>query len=170
MIIAKSLSEIPFSFGPVALTIGFFDGVHAGHRFLFSELKKRGRPAAITFSNHPSEALGKKTPRLLTTLQEKLSLLQECKVELVIVLPFTKELAATSYIDFLQQVKDHLDFRYLVLGKGDALGKGREGDEVHLQLLEDELDFQAVFLPKLSYDGEPISSERIRRQTERILL
>jgi len=163
MIIANSLSEIPPLSGEIALTIGFFDGVHSGHRFLFSELKKLGKAAVLTFSNHPAEVLKGKSPALLTTLEERLGLFEKCGIDLAIILPFTAELAAKTYDVFLRELKKQLPFTFLILGSGDAFGRGRQGNEENLKLLEEKLHFKAVFLPKLGKDGSPVSSGRIRR-------
>ncbi len=57
MIIVEKLEDIPPLSGPIALTIGSYDGIHLGHQHLFQQLKKYGTAAVLTFSNHPAEVL-----------------------------------------------------------------------------------------------------------------
>ncbi|MFS8563408.1 MAG: adenylyltransferase/cytidyltransferase family protein [Rhabdochlamydiaceae bacterium] len=104
MQIIESLEDIPSLTGPISLAIGNFDGVHPGHLYLISELKKRGVPVIITFRNHPAEILYRdKTPTPLCSLEKKLHFLESAGVELIILLSFTPEIASTTYDVFLKR-------------------------------------------------------------------
>jgi riboflavin kinase/FMN adenylyltransferase len=162
MQIVHNLEHIPTLSRPIALAIGMFDGVHLGHQHLFQELAKHGTPVVLTFSNHPAEVLGRTPPKLLCTLEEKLQRLKQAGIALTIVLPFTSELAKTSYDQFLKNLKAHLPFTTLMFGKGDSLGYKREGNESHIKDLEQLLGFTAIYLEKFSFEGEAVSSRRIR--------
>lgn len=162
MIIAHNLKEIPPLDGPIALTIGTFDGVHAGHRFLFQEMKKRGKAAVITFSNHPSEVLLHAAPTTLCSLEERLKRMEEAGIDLAIVIPFTRKLSREPYDIFLKKIKQRLPFSFLILGKGSAFGKGNLGNEDRITILQDDLDFKAIYLQKQTHEDSPISSQRIR--------
>jgi riboflavin kinase / FMN adenylyltransferase len=165
--IVNSLEEIPPFDGPIALTIGMFDGVHLGHQHLLQELKKRGKAAVLTFSHHPADTLRPGTaPPLLCTLEKKLNLLQKHGADLIIALPFTSSLATLSYDTFLKQIRRHLPFTTLVRGQGDAFGHNQEGTEENVRRLAQELNFEAVYLPKFMYDGEAVSSKKIRTLIE----
>lgn len=160
MKIVYNLEEIPPFSSPIALTIGVFDGVHAGHRFLLEEMKKKGSVAVLTFSNHPSEVLrGKQVPSLCP-LDERLERLRVAGVDLAIVLPFTLDLASESYDTFLKNVQKHLPFSFLVLGEGASFGKGNLGTQKTICKLD--LGFEAIYLKKCTHEGAPISSQRIR--------
>jgi len=162
MIITYSLEEIPSLPSPIAVTIGTFDGVHLGHQFILQELKKHGTSVVLTFSNHPAEVLRNYKPLPLCSLEEKLKLLESFGVDCTIVIPFTREIANQSYDLFLKNLKKHLPFTTLVLGKGATFGHKNAGDEIHIKALETELGFQAIYLEKLVLDGHPVSSKRIR--------
>lgn len=156
MKIIRTIDKLPY-----ALTIGNFDGLHRGHQHLLNALKKTGlRTAVLTFSNHPSEILGSERPApLLSTPEHKLHLLEQAGVDLVIFLPFTKELAAESYDHFLKNLKSRLCFTHLILGKGSALGNRQLGDQTKVEALGKTLGFQAEYIEKFP----EISSGAIRQ-------
>jgi riboflavin kinase/FMN adenylyltransferase len=145
MKIVRSIEKLPY-----ALTIGNFDGLHRGHQQLISALKKTGlRTAVLTFSNHPSEVLKIASPApLLSTQEHKLRLLEQAGVDLAIVLPFTKELAAETYDHFLEHLKEHLCFTHLILGKGSALGHRQLGTQNKVEALGKTLGFKAEYIDK----------------------
>jgi riboflavin kinase/FMN adenylyltransferase len=161
--IVKSLEDIPPISGPIALTIGFFDGVHLGHQHLFQQLKKYGTAAVLTFSNHPAEILRpESSPPLIDTLEQKISRLKTNSIDLTLLLPFTQELSSLSYDTFLKQVHEHLPFTHLILGEGSALGHQAQGTEANIKALAKELNFEAIYLPKFLFENEIVSSKRIR--------
>ncbi|HEY5259329.1 MAG TPA: FAD synthetase family protein [Rhabdochlamydiaceae bacterium] len=145
MKIVRSIEKLPY-----ALTIGNFDGLHRGHQQLISALKKTGlRTAVLTFSNHPSEVLKSANPApLLSTPEHKLRLLDQSGVDLAIVLPFTKELAAETYDHFLKNLKEHLCFTHLILGNGSALGNRQLGTQDKVETLGKTLGFKAEYIDK----------------------
>lgn len=142
----------------LCITVGFFDGVHRGHRHLLAALKALGGDSLVlTFSNHPAGILGASSPRLITTLEKKLQLLEEEALR-VSLLAFTPELAAQSYEQFLEPYP----IRHLVLGEGAALGKGRLGTAERLRALGEKRGFEVHVVSHL-YEGDaPITSSRIR--------
>lgn len=167
MIIANQLQDIPPLPTPIALTIGTYDGVHLGHQYLFQELKKYGTAAVLTFSNHPAEVLHPHTaPPLIDTLDQKIRRLENNGIDLAIILPFTSELSSLSYDTFLKQVREHLPFTHLILGEGAVIGHQAQGTEKNIRALAKELDFEAIYLPKFTLDGEVISSRKIRQLIE----
>jgi riboflavin kinase/FMN adenylyltransferase len=153
---------------PSAVSIGVFDGVHLGHRYLIdrlmeSAISKDFVSGIVTFDAHPDSVL---TPqrdiRYLTTLDEKLALLGELGLDFTLVLPFTRELAQTSARDFILRLMDRLLLRELWIGPDFALGRDRQGDATYLSALGVELGFCLEALPPLSHEGEAISSTNIR--------
>ena len=100
----RGLGQVPVDFGPSALTMGNFDGVHAGHRVLLARAVEIGKvhdwnPAVLTFDPHPTRVVAPaRAPRLLTTIDQRLLLLRETGIRQVLVLPFTKPVAAKAIL------------------------------------------------------------------------
>ena len=116
----------------VVATIGFFDGVHRGHRYLINKVMERAHAHAqqsliITFDRHPREVLQSDyQPQMLTTLNTKLRLLHETGIDRVEVLHFTRQLAALSARQFMAQVlKERLGVTTLVIGYDHRFGHDR---------------------------------------------
>jgi riboflavin kinase/FMN adenylyltransferase len=128
--------------GKIVATIGFFDGVHAGHRFLIEQVvavaRERGLPSAvITFPIHPRKVLQQDfQPRLLNSFDEKLSLLAATtEIDFCFLLDFTPALAALSADAFIQQVLlVEFNVNTLIIGYDHRFGKDRtEGFEDYRQ-------------------------------------
>lgn len=150
------------------LSIGVFDGVHLGHQHLISYLLARARQrnlmsGVITFNRHPQTVLSPRHPLpLLNDLEDKMSFLRKLGVELVVVLPFTKELARISAGNFVQLLKKHLKMRGLVIGPDFALGKNKEGTASMLKALGEEMGFIVEIIPPFVLNGIAVSSTAIR--------
>jgi len=151
------------------LTIGVFDGVHLGHRYLISQLtelaQKQGLlSGVVTFRQHPQEVLFPQT-RLpfLTDLTQRTTLLKNEGVEAIIVLSFTRELAQLSPRQFLGLLEKYLRMRGLVIGPDFALGQSREGNTDTLRRLGQEMGFSVTVVPPMIVDGEVASSTAIRK-------
>lgn len=132
-------------------SIGFFDGVHAGHRFLIDELKaiadkNNKKSMAITFSEHPQTILNPGFGlELLTTTSEKTALLDSTGLDYCLLLNFTKEMANLSARDFLKVIKDQYAVTTLIVGYDHRFGHDRKegfndyvasGAELGIQILE----------------------------------
>jgi hypothetical protein len=138
------------------LTIGVFDGVHRGHQLLFNELKKFScKSVALTFSNHPSAVLRNIAPPIISSLPLKRALID---VQETIIVNFTESFAHLTFEEFLEPYP----IQHLVLGEDAAFGKGCLGTPDALRLLGLKRGFTVHALPKLCWDGKPISSTRIR--------
>lgn len=168
MKIVNSFAEIPQLPSPIAFSLGTYDGVHLGHQTLFQELKKRGTAVVLTFINHPLEVLNPEAaPPLIDTLEQRLRRMESHGIDFVIAIPFTLELASMPYDTFIQKIRSHLPFHFLILGEGDALGHKRLGNEQNLRPLAQKLGFEVIYLPKTTYAGETVSSRRIRQLIEK---
>jgi riboflavin kinase/FMN adenylyltransferase len=150
------------------LTIGVFDGVHLGHRYLISRLKELARQqgllsGVVTFSHHPQEVLSPQN-RLpfLTDLAQRTNLLKSEGVDAIITLSFTTELAQLSARQFLGLLEKYLRMRGVVIGPDFALGRNREGDTETLRQLGQEMGFSVTVVPPVIIDGEVVSSTSIR--------
>lgn len=153
---------------PSALTIGVFDGVHLGHRYLIDRLMESAKSAGflsgvVTFDTHPDNVLAPQRNVLyLTTIEERLTLLGELGLDCTVVLPFTRELAETSARDFILSLIRQLHMTELWIGPEFALGRDRQGDAAYLRTLGRELGFRLEALEPLLHEGKIISSSNIR--------
>lgn len=153
----------------LAATVGFFDGVHAGHRALIRQLREVAREralaaAVITFPVHPRRVLQSDyRPQLLDSFEEKLARLAETEVDVCVVLDFTPALAALTARAFMERLSAEWRVRTLVVGYDHRFGHGRtegfeeyvaHGREVGMEVLRGT--------PYLLADGTAVSSSRIR--------
>ncbi|RLC93331.1 MAG: hypothetical protein DRI40_08885 [Chloroflexi bacterium] len=164
------------SFAPerdTVLTVGVFDGVHQGHQQLIEYVKRQALagdyiPGVVTFRNHPLEVLSPQTRLLrLTRLEERISLLRQLGVELVVALSFTPELSQLSAREFVTLLQKHLRMRGLVVGPDFALGRDRQGDLYNLRILGKEFGFWVEAIPPMLMNGEVVSSTSIRHALTR---
>ncbi|MBU3814366.1 MAG: FAD synthetase family protein, partial [Candidatus Bacteroides intestinipullorum] len=157
---------------PSVATIGFFDGVHRGHRFLIDQVRReaaaRGlESAAVTFPVHPRQVLQSDyRPKLLTTPQEKLALLAETGIDTCILLDFTPHLASLSAREFMEVLKNRYRIRALLIGYDHRFGHNRSEDFGDYARYGRELGIdirpaEAFRLPDAP-GGEPVSSSLIR--------
>ena len=118
---------------PTVVTVGMFDGVHRGHQYLIDCLKKEAAhqgflSGVITFTNHPrSVMLPKFNIPLLNTPEDRLQLIADQGVDLVVPLNFTLDLSYLSAKTFIEVLRDALNMRELVVGPDFAFGYQREG-------------------------------------------
>lgn len=151
------------------ITIGAFDGVHRGHQVLIRSVVDRARAidclaAIITFHPHPAMVLApERVPRYLTTPGEKMALFEALGVDMAVLLPFTRELAALPARDFMAAVRTYLRLRELQLGPDFSLGRNREGNIDRLQELGHELGYQVRVVSAVDSTVGIISSSRIRQ-------
>ncbi len=151
------------------LTIGVFDGVHIGHKYLISRLReiaasKNLASGVITFRKHPFEILAPEVMLpYLTSCEEKVELLKAEKVDYVIPLTFDRALADTSARDFVTLLYNLLRMRGLVVGIDFSLGKDRQGTIPALREMGVEMGFSVDVVDPLDFHGETVSSTRIRK-------
>ena len=151
-----------------ALTIGVFDGVHLGHEFLIKKLKERASDGGllsvvVTFHRHPRLVLSPRSNlTYLTSIKERIRLLESLGVGCVVTLSFTRELAELSAREFVGLLQKYLRMRSLVVGSDFALGKRREGDALKLESLGEELHFSVEVVEPMECEGEVVSSTAIR--------
>jgi riboflavin kinase/FMN adenylyltransferase len=131
----SDLNDVPAGFGPSAVTIGNFDGVHRGHQAVLRRLVDTARSAglaavAITFDPHPLAVLHPdRAPAALTTPAHRLELLSASGLAAVLVMEFTRELAAWSPQRFVDEVLvGALDARLVVVGHDMRFGHRNSGD------------------------------------------
>jgi len=164
----NDLTEIPGG-EPTFLAIGSFDGVHRGHQAVLKNLvvaarAEEVRAAVLTFFPHPKRVIQNvQGPYYITTLADRVRLLAEQGVDLVITHPFDEKVRYTRAADFVDQLCRHLDMRQL-WGGNFALGYRREGDVAFLRHLGQEKGYTVeVVQAMVAWQGEVVSSSRVRR-------
>ncbi len=155
---------------PCAATIGFFDGVHSGHRFLIEQVKREAaahglQSAIITFASHPRRIVQPDFKmEMLTTQEEKLALLEATGIELCYVLDFTPEMAKLTAQEFMLYVlKQHCGVERLVIGYDHRFGHNRTEDFYDYTRYGESMAMQVMQAQGYIYNGMTISSSLIRR-------
>ena len=160
--------SLPAEARDTAITIGVFDGVHRGHRFLMQTLQERARARGfasviVTLHPHPALVLNPNAGIVyLTTLQERVSLLRETGVDYVLPLTFTREIAALSAREFVALLRERLRMRFFLIGPDFALGRGREGSVERLTELGAAAGFEVESVDAIVEGGVVVSSTAIR--------
>lgn len=159
--------------GEHAVTIGAYDGVHVGHQAVIratqSIAERLGlKTAVVTFDPHPATILRPETaPLLLTDIEQKLDLLEQCGVDTVLVVPFDAERAGETAEEFVQNILvDSVGAKAVVVGHDFRFGKGRAGNVEMLAKVGQEHGFQVEglqLLPRPDGTIESVSSTAIRR-------
>jgi riboflavin kinase/FMN adenylyltransferase len=170
MKIYRSLEETPADFGPSALTIGNFDGVHYGHRRILRRLVElaaaRGwKPSVLTFEPHPTRVVApERSPKLMTTVERRAELMREEAIEQELILPFTLELAQLSPEQFVRDVLvARLGAKAVLVGDNFRFGHRHAGDVALLTKLGGQHGFTTEIVPAVACRGRIVSSSGIRR-------
>ncbi|MCX2863233.1 bifunctional riboflavin kinase/FAD synthetase [Paucibacter sp. PLA-PC-4] len=157
-----------------ALTIGNFDGVHRGHQAMLALLKSealhRGLPTCVlTFEPHPRDffaaKLGKPelAPARIAPLRDKLSELERCGIDQVVVLRFDESLASLNAQDFIQQVlQQGLGAKYVLVGDDFRFGAKRQGDYATLDAAGQRMGFDVARMMSYEVHGLRVSSSAVR--------
>jgi len=154
--------------GPSVVTIGVFDGVHLGHRYLISRLMAHAQavgltPIVLTFYPHPQAVLKGVEPGFYLTLpDDKARLLGELGIEWVITQPFDDRVRHIRAADYVDQLLEHLKMRSLWVGKDFALGYKREGTVDFLRDQGQQKGFELRAVDLMDAGDERVSSSRIR--------
>ncbi len=171
MELIEDIDRIGGPFPGAVVTIGNFDGVHKGHQFLFHQVIERaeeinGTSVVITFEPHPLRALGYNGPPLITRKDQKMELISATGVDKIICIPFTKEFASITALDFLDKfLIGKIGMKTIIVGPDYSFGKNREGDISFLKKYAGSKGFE-LMVPDWILESETgqdrISSTRIR--------
>ncbi len=150
---------------PLVLAIGNFDGMHLGHQALLSRVievanAKNIMPAVMTFEPHPREFFTPlNAPERLSNLREKLERFEAIGVKKVYVCAFNKEFAAITAQDFMQTIlREKLNVSSILVGEDFKFGAKRAGTVADFKVN----GFDLISLPQISFEGERVSSTRVR--------
>lgn len=150
------------------LTIGTFDGVHIGHQKIIEKLnqnKLNSKSALFTFFPHPRRVLNSENDlKMLTTIDEKMMLLEKFGLDLLIIEPFTNDFSDLSANDFVKNILlDKLHLKKLIIGYDHRFGKDREGNFNQLQEFGKEFGFQVEEISAQDIENVAVSSTKIRK-------
>jgi riboflavin kinase/FMN adenylyltransferase len=166
--IARSIEQAQ-GFGPSAVAMGVFDGVHRGHQELLrrtiAAARERGlKSAVLTFDPHPACVVAPgRAPKLLLSIEERCRRIAEAGIEEILVLPFTEQVAAMPPDEFAaRELKSAMNARAILVGDNFRFGCERAGDIRTLA----QLGFEVLPLVAVSYRGTIVSSSEIRRSIE----
>ncbi len=170
MNIYKDINQLP-PFKKAVITIGSFDGIHAGHRKILQRVQSlaeeiNGESVVITFYPHPRTVLdpASNTINVITTLDEKLALLKKMGIQNVVVVPFTFEFSQQLPREYIEKfIVGNFNPAYIVIGYDHRFGLHRNGDITLLKEYESECNFKVVEIPRQDIDDIAISSTRIRK-------
>ena len=174
MRIVHGLPQAPLQGAGCALTIGNFDGVHRGHQamlaLLISEARHRGVPSCVmTFEPHPRDHFARKAgkpqaaPARIATLRDKLSELQRCGIDQVVVLRFNNALAAMTPEAFIADVLQRgLRARYVLVGDDFSFGAKRAGNYATLDQAGAQAGFDVARMMSYEVHGLRVSSSAVR--------
>ncbi|HZU25094.1 MAG TPA: bifunctional riboflavin kinase/FAD synthetase [Bryobacteraceae bacterium] len=169
-----SLGELPRPFGPCVVTIGNFDGVHAGHRALIRrtiDLAREGacRAVALTFHPHPTCVVApQKAPPLLSTIDQRTRMMCHLGLDAVVVLPFTAEIARLTAEEFVRLILvDALGASAVVVGDNFRFGRGAQGHVDTLSAMGAELGFRTEIAAAVRCRGRVVSSTEVRQSVQR---
>ena len=169
----RSLDEIPAEAPPAAVSIGNFDGVHAGHRRLLERVVTIGAahawlPSVLTFHPHPTRVVAPdRAPKLLSTPEQRFTWMAESGIEQVLLLPFTHEVSRLTPEQFVRSVLvERLHARAVVVGENFRFGHRQAGDMATLTELGRPHGFCTEVVPGVSVRGRLVSSSAVRSLIE----
>lgn len=153
------------------ITVGTFDGVHAGHRVLMDTVhdkanERNARSVIVTFDPHPREIInpGDAGIKLLTTLQERREILEELGIDVLLVIPFDRDFSLLTAEEFIRDIiYKKVGVREFVIGYDHHFGRDREGTIETVERLGEELGFDAYVVSKQEVGEQAVSSTAIRK-------
>ncbi|MBQ8889683.1 MAG: bifunctional riboflavin kinase/FAD synthetase [Bacteroidaceae bacterium] len=154
---------------PMVATIGFFDGVHLGHRFLINQVKAAAaqtgwQSSIITFPVHPRQVIQSEfQPQLLSSPEEKIELLAATGIDNCILLPFTRELSMLTAREFMQLLYIRYNVRMLVIGYDHRFGHNRTETFEDYCRYGKELGIHIMQATAYTQEQDKVSSSAIRR-------
>lgn len=165
----EGFEGIEHPFQNSVVTIGNFDGVHKGHQTLLASAVAKaaqigGRSVAVTFDPHPKRVLfNEENPPLITIHEQKVELIAACGVDVLVVVPFTREFATIEARHFVKDLLiGKLGMKAIIVGNDYYFGRKREGDIALMRRFGEEMDFDVVTPQWVNVGDKRISSTRIR--------
>ncbi len=169
MKIHRGVEELP-EFKNAVLTIGTYDGVHLGHKFILNRIQHLaeeigGESILLTFLPHPRLVLYPHNPLfLISTLEEKLELLAKIGIDHVVIMPFTKQFASIDAEEYISKILvENFHPSYIVVGYDHRYGRDRRGDMQLLQQYAEHYHYKVEEIPAQTIDDISVSSTKVRQ-------
>jgi len=171
MKLIEKLDQIYTPYKNAVVTIGNFDGVHKGHQALLYQVIEKasdidGTSVAITFDPHPLRAMGISSPPLITRHDQKMELIEQSGIDVLMCLPFDKAFAEIPAHDFIEKILvETIGMKAIVIGADYSFGKNRAGNISMLRSRGESLGFETIvsdWINDTETGAERISSTRIR--------
>lgn len=146
-----------------SISLGKFDGIHLGHRFLLNKVLQQDcyTPTVFTFETNP--AVSK-----IYTQEEKNWILEQMGIEREVIFPFNEETKHMSPKEFIEEILvKKMDVKHICVGMDFHFGRNRAGDIHTLEYFQDKYCYQLEIVPKLTLENEIISSTRVRSLMEK---
>jgi riboflavin kinase/FMN adenylyltransferase len=173
VLVVTDLQDCPWTHERSVITIGAYDGVHLGHRVVIEQVRRRAeemnaKSVVVTFDRHPASVVRPESaPRLLTSTDQKMELLESTGIDAVVVVPFDEEQAAETPGSFVERVLVRcLRTKTIVVGEDFHFGRHRDGNVDLLRKFGAESDFDVEpvqLVQRVDGVDEPVSSTAIRR-------
>jgi riboflavin kinase/FMN adenylyltransferase len=169
LLVIESLEEIPGNLGPTVISVGNYDGIHRAHQNLIDSVCARAeelhaRSVLVTFDPHPTRILMPHGgPPLITTMERKMELLRESGLDMVVVLPFTRDLSMMTALEFAEEILfNRLHAIELHEGFNFRFGHKAEGDVERLCEFGRRLGFAVVTHEPMTWGELVVSSSNVR--------
>jgi len=170
MIVFKSTDDITNDFRSSFVTIGNFDGVHLSHRHICRKLasdavEAGAKSLVITFDPHPKMILHPDIRPffLITTLEEKLNLLEECGIDATLIIAFSPDYAKTTAREFVcETLGQKLAIKKIIIGHDYTFGQNKKGNDAYLISAGQELGFEVEVVDAFKLGEDIVSSTLIR--------
>ena len=162
----NSFPKLPFA----VVTSGTFDGVHRGHQKILERLTEvarstNGQSVLLTFWPHPRTVVSNDSQnlKLLTTLAEKITLLEQAGIEHLVVIPFTRSFSQLTSEEFIQRILiEKIQTKKLVIGYDHRFGRDREGGFDYIHQHQADYGFEVEEIPRQDVEAVGVSSSKIR--------
>lgn len=168
MKIIRNLDQIKSKYINPCVTIGNFDGVHLGHQRLFEVVEQRayharGTSIAVTFDPHPLQILKPGGIKLISTIEQKIELIELSGIDVLVIIPFDRQFAATSAESFVDDILiGRIGVQHLFVGYDYAFGKGRAGNIEFLKKQGREKGFSVTVIDAYYKNDVIVSSTKVR--------
>lgn len=154
------------------MALGFFDGIHVGHAALINKIKQRAEetgaePAVLTFDVHPDNLVFKKTVPLINSAKDRANILSRCfGIDDVVVIHFNQRVMHMDWQDFIDELIDEMNLRWIVVGHDFCFGYKGLGTAEKLKAYCAERGVGCDIIPAVCRDGVVVSSTLIRQLIE----
>lgn len=173
MQVHHNLNDLP-AFRHAVVTIGSFDGVHAGHQRIIEQItglarEYGGESVVVTFHPHPRQVIYPKDQgiQLLTTTEEKILLMEQLEVDHLVIVPFTVEFSQLSADEYVEKfLYGRFRPKCVVIGYDHRFGLNRQGDINYLRWYSEKLGFEVREIEKQEVDNLAVSSTKVRKALE----